>query len=290
MKYLVKKSLMILMIIGLLVPGMAVADAIPGEVIVTLGQDLSEDQKQQILKEMNVTQETEIIYVTNAEEHQYLGQYVSRDQIGTKAISSAKITTGNEGSGLNVQTNNIEWVSETMYANALVTAGIADADIYVTAPFQVSGTGALTGIIKAYEVTANIEIPEEQKQIANEELVKTGELADKIGVEQATELMNRIKEELAANPVETEEDLRALIERVAQELGVTLTEEELNGLTSLFMRIKDLNIDWNQVQDQINYIRDNLGEILNREETQTFIASFLDFINSVIEIVKGWFK
>ena len=39
-----------------------------------------------------------------------------------------------------------------MYINALATAGVKDASVYVTAPFSVSGTPALTGIIKAYEV------------------------------------------------------------------------------------------------------------------------------------------
>lgn len=286
-----KKYMIVLLALLLLLPSFAMADAIPGEIVVTLGEDLTEEQKQQILKEMNVTEdEANIIYVSNAEEHQYLGNYVSKAQIGTRAISSAKITLGREGSGLNVETNHIVWVSEMMYANALVTAGISDADIYVTAPFDVSGTGALTGIIKAYEITADIEIPEEQKQIANEEMVKTGELAEKIGVENATELMNRIKEEIANNPVQSEDDLRALIQRIAQELGITLTDEELNGLTSLFMRLKDLNIDWNQVQNQISKIRDNLGDILNREETQSFIQSILDFINQLIDSIKNWFK
>lgn len=290
MKRMRKGLFIIFSIFILLIPNFVFADAIAGEIIVTLGEDLTAEQKKQILNEMNVPEDVDIIYVSNEEEHQYLGSYVSKDKIGSVAISSAKITLREKGSGLNVETKNIDWVSESMYANALVTAGVSDADIYVTAPFKVSGTGALTGIIKAYEITTDIEIPEEQKQIANEEMVKTGELAEKIGVEQATELMNRIKEEIAENPVQSEEDLRALIQRIAQELGITLTDEELNGLTSLFMRLKDLNIDWNQVQDQISKIRDNLGEFLNREDTQSFIKSFLDFINQIIESIKGWFK
>ncbi|MGQ3339185.1 DUF1002 domain-containing protein, partial [Staphylococcus aureus] len=73
-------------------------------------------------------------------------------QIGTKAISSASITLGEKDSGLNITTNNINWVTDEMYTNALITAGVKDAKIYITAPFEVSGTAALTGILKAYEV------------------------------------------------------------------------------------------------------------------------------------------
>ncbi|MBU8905707.1 DUF1002 domain-containing protein [Desertibacillus haloalkaliphilus] len=283
-------KIFILLVLSLLTPISVLADAAPGDVIVTLGESLTAEQEQQLLEEMNVGEDVEKIYVTNDEEHHYLGDYISPAQIGTRALSSSKITLARSGAGLQVDTNNITWVSEGMYANALVTAGVKDAEIYVTAPFPVSGTAALTGLIKAYEVTAEIEIPEEQKQVANEELVRTGELADSIGTEQATELMTRIKEEMARQPVETEEDLRDLITRVAEELGITLTEEELNGLVSLFNRMKDLNIDWDQVQNQIGKIRDNLGEFLNREETQTFIASLLDVINQLIETIKGWFR
>lgn len=286
------KKIILLFLIGVfsvIGSNSAMADAVVGEVIVTLGEDLTVAQQQQLLKEMNVPDDVQIVYVSNAEEHKYLGNYVSKDVIGTRAISSARITLLEEGAGISVTTNNIRWVSEGMYANALVTAGVTDAEIYVTAPFQVSGTGALTGMIKAYEITTEIEIPEEQKQVANEEMVKTAELGDRFGFEQATELMTRIKEEIAKNPVTTDAELRDLILRVARELGITLTDEELNGLVSLFNRMKDLNIDWNQVQNQLTNIRENLGEFLNREDTQNFIGKLLDVINELISVIKGWF-
>lgn len=281
--------LAILLLVPSLAPSVALADAVTGEVIVTLGQDLSEEQRQQILNEMGVDDTVEIIYVTNAEEHQYLGDYISASQIGTRALSSSKITLTEPGTGLHVESNNIDRIADTMYANALVTAGVEDADIYVTAPFPVSGTAALTGLLKAYEVAADVTIPEEQKQVANEEMVKTSELAERVGVEEATELMNRIKEEIAANPVETEDELRDLIRRLAEELGITLTDEELNGLVSLFMRMKDLNIDWNKVQDGIQHVRDNLDDFLNREETQSIIRRILDMISELIDALIGLF-
>lgn len=271
-------------------PIRAFADATVGEVIVTLGEDLTREQKQQILNEMGVSEDIEPIYVSNKEEHEYLGGLISKAQIGSRAISSSKITIGEKGSGVNVETNHITWVSDEMYANALITAGVKDADIYVTAPFDVSGTAALTGIIKAYEISADIEIPEEQKRVANEEMVKTAELGDKIGMDKASELMTAIKEEIAKNPPETEEDLRELIKRIAEQLGIQLTDEELNGLVSLFNRMKDLNIDWEQVTSQLEKVRDNLDEFLNREETKTFIQRVIDFVISIIDSIKSWFN
>lgn len=267
------------------------ADAAPGDEIVTLGEDLNPQQRASLLDEMNVDEESVMmVSVSNEEEHQYLGEHISASVIGSNALSSSKITLLEEGEGIDVETNRINWVSEGMYANALITAGVKDADIYVTAPFDVSGTGALTGLIKAYEASMDEVIPEDQKEVANEELVKTAELGEEYGVDDATELMARIKEALAEENIETEEDLRDLIQRIANELGMNLTEEELNGLVSLFERMKNLNIDWDQVQNQISHIRENIGDFLSSEEGQGFIDSILDFFSSLIDILRGWFS
>jgi uncharacterized protein YpuA (DUF1002 family) len=266
------------------------ADAAPGDVIVTLGQNLTDEQKNSLLKEMDVPADVQTVTVTNEEEHKYLGDYISKAQIGSKAISSSKITVGEKDQGLSVETNNINWVTEEMYMNALTTAGVTDAEIYVTAPFEVSGTAALTGILKAYETTAQIEIPEAQKQVANEEMVKTAELGERIGAKEATELMTRVKEEIAKNPVQSEDDLRALIEKVAKDMGIELTQEELNGLIALFNKMKDLNIDWDQVQSDLKNISENLGDFLNKEETQSFIQKILEFLSALIEAIKSLFK
>lgn len=52
---------------------------------------------------------------------------------------------------MTVNTSHITYCTSQMYISALATAGITDAKITVTAPFDVSGTAALTGVYKAYE-------------------------------------------------------------------------------------------------------------------------------------------
>jgi uncharacterized protein YpuA (DUF1002 family) len=282
--------LSVILVALFMAPSKMFADAAPGDVIVTLGQNLSDEQKNSLLEEMDAPADVQTVTVTNEEEHKYLGQYISKAQIGTKAISSSKITIGEKDQGLSVKTKNINWVTEEMYMNALSTAGVKDADIYVTAPFEVSGTAALTGILKAYETTAQIEIPEAQKQVANEEMVKTAQLGDRIGVKDATELVSRVKEEIAKNPVQSEDDLRALIQKVAKDMGIELTDNELNGLVDLFNRMKDLNIDWDQVQSDLHNISDKLGDFLNKDETQSFIQQLIDFLKQLIEAIKSLFK
>ncbi len=60
---------------------------------------------------------------------------------------------------------------------------------------------ALTGIIKAYEVSSDKAISEDVKQVANQELVTTSNLGDKIGDKNASALIANIKDDFAKNGV-----------------------------------------------------------------------------------------
>ncbi|MGG0238635.1 DUF1002 domain-containing protein [Bacillus rhizoplanae] len=281
---------LLLAVMVFLIPTASYADMIEGESIVTLGENLTEQQKQQLLEEMKAPKDAQIITVSNAEEHKYLDGVVPNAQIGTKAISSSMITYTKKGSGLVVQAHNINGVTDAMYTNALITAGVKDANIYITAPFKVSGTAALTGLMKAYETTSKKEIPEEVKKVANEEMVQTAKLGDEIGNDKAVQLVANVKEEIAKEQPKTTEDLRSLITKVADQLGITLTDEQLNNLVALFDKMKNLNIDWDQVSNQLNKAKDHVSSFLSSDEGQGFLESLKGVFSSFIDFIKSLFN
>ncbi|MGG0187951.1 DUF1002 domain-containing protein [Bacillus rhizoplanae] len=281
---------LLLAVMVFLIPTASYADMIEGESIVTLGENLTEQQKQQLLEEMKAPKDAQIITVSNAEEHKYLDGVVPNAQIGTKAISSSMITYTKKGSGLVVQAHNINGVTDAMYTNALITAGVKDANIYITAPFKVSGTAALTGLMKAYETTSKKEIPEEVKKVANEEMVQTAKLGNEIGNDKAVQLVANVKEEIAKEQPKTTEDLRSLIEKVADQLGITLTDEQLNNLVALFDKMKNLNIDWDQVSNQLNKAKDHVSSFLSSDEGQGFLESLKGVFSSFIDFIKSLFN
>ncbi|WP_243290123.1 DUF1002 domain-containing protein [Bacillus sp. FJAT-47783] len=272
-------------------PTISLADAAVGDVIITLGNDLTENQKEALMTEMKAPENGLVVTVSNEEEHQYLGDYIPKAQIGTRAISSSKITIGEKGSGLEVKTNHINWVTDEMYLNALMTAGVKDATIYVTAPFDVSGTAALTGLIKAYEVSTDEAISEEVKQIANKELVETAKLGDKIGAENASALIAKIKEQLAENGLpKDDQQLREWIEQSAKDLNITLSEQEINNLMILFNDMIDININWNQVGDQLAKTKDEISKFLESEEAQGFFQKVKEFFQSLFDSIRSIFQ
>ncbi|MFS0781143.1 DUF1002 domain-containing protein [Bacillus sp. 1P06AnD] len=291
MKHISRKIMLALIACSLMImPLQAFADTQAGDVIVTLGENLTPQQKQQLLNEMGVSSDVDTVTVSNAEEHEYLGSYISKRLIGTRAISSSKITMGNKNSGLVVKTNHINWVSDEMYINALATAGVKDAEIYVTAPFDVSGTAALTGIMKAYEISSDKKIPEDVKQAANQEMVTTAKLGDQIGKDEASALMTKIKENISKNPPQNEEETKDVIQQSAKDVGVDLTDKQLQSLVDLFNKLKDLNINWDKVGDQLNNAKDKLKNYLSSDEGQSFLDKLKDFFSSLIDAIKSFFS
>ncbi|MCY7784299.1 DUF1002 domain-containing protein [Bacillus sp. FSL H8-0515] len=275
----------------LTVPKVSLADAAVGDVIVTLGADLSESDKQKVLDEMNVPDNATTVTVTNKEEHEYLGKYIPSAQIGSRAISSSSITIAKKGSGLNVETHNISGITDEMYLNALMTAGVKDAKVYVTAPFEVSGTAALTGLIKAYEVSSDEAISEDVKQVANQELVTTSELGDKIGNENAAALIAKIKEEFAKNGVpDNKADIEKQVDDAASDLNVTLTDSQKDQLVSLFNKMKNVDIDWGQVGDQLDKAKDKITKFIESDEGKSFIQKVIDFFVSIWNAIVSIFK
>jgi uncharacterized protein YpuA (DUF1002 family) len=279
----------LLIMIMCISPILVLADAAEGDIIITLGENLDEEQKKQVLEKLDAPANAEMITVSNAEERKYLGDLIPKAQLGTRAISSSSITYTAKGTGLEVETENINWVTDEMYLNALITAGVKDAKIKVVAPFEVSGTAALTGLMKAYEVSSDKVIPEEIKQMANQEMVETAKLGDKIGAENAAALMAKIKDEIAKNAPENDAQLRAIIEQAAKELGINLTEAQIQSLIDLFNKMKELNIDWKQVGEQLNNAKEKITKFLESEEGQGFLTKLRDFFISLIDAIKSLF-
>jgi len=210
--------------------------------------------------------------------------------MGLIALPSAMITIGEKNTGIIVQSNNISWVTNSMYTNALITAGLKDANIIITAPFEVSGTAALTGIMKAYELSSGDDIPEDVKKVANEEMVKTAELADSIGDEKAVQLVTKVKEEMAKNPNMSTDELKSLINRLAEDLGINLTADQQASLMTLFEKMKDLNINWDQVGNQLTKAKGQISDFLNSDKGQSFIQKVKDFFSSLYDAIRSFFK
>ncbi len=255
--------------------------------VVTLAKDIDEAQKTQMLDLFKVDRnEVDIIEVNNQEERKYLEGVATEAQIGRSTISSAYVELLEEGSGIEVETYNITWVTKEMYANALVTAGVKNAKIIAAAPFPVSGTGALTGVLKAFEEATGKKLSEDQKKVANEEVVRVGELGEELGQDKASELIKEVKEQIIEKGVKSPEEIKKIIIEISGNLNINLNDEQIQKITDLMEKISKLELDTESIKNQLKDMGKKLDDTLkNNEEVKGFFEKIIDAIKNFFDSI-----
>lgn len=284
-----KKILSILLACCLLagaVPALAV-DA--GEARAVIGANLTEEQISAVYSNFGVKRgDVTELRVTNADERKYLEGYVEDSVIGTNSISCVYIEVPEAGEGLDVTTSNINWCTSQMYVSALATAGITDAKIIVAAPFEVSGTAALTGVYMAYEDITGETLDETAKLVNTQELTLTAELAEKIGSYDSVEIVNELKLLLGETKNMTDEQLRREIESIASDLGVSLTDTQISQLISLCRSLEKLNPE--QLKEKVESVQNTIAKLGQAKETvSNFFEGVKNVWNSIVDFFKGLF-
>ncbi|MGI6433851.1 MAG: DUF1002 domain-containing protein [Syntrophomonadaceae bacterium] len=233
-------------------------------VVLSFGQDLSQAQRQEMeayFKEWQGSKEAQIITVSNEEEHRYLAGLVEEGLIGSRAISSVYCELLAHGQGLEVKTKNIEAITPFMYANALTTAGIEDARVIAAAPVKVSGTAALTGMIKSFEQAKGEPLQEKAKETAHEEVARTSELGKKVGQGNAETVIYEVKRQVLSKKVTDPEQIRAIILKVSADLKVELAEKDIEHLVQLMLNIQGLNLNINRLSGQLKNLNRDISEV-----------------------------
>ena len=295
----IKKWISLLLVLAMTL-GMGInAGAASGDKpILALGADLSAEQRTTVLGILGVSEADlanyDVIYVTNQEEHQYLDAYLSSSLIGTRALSSVLIRPADEGAGLNVTTYNISYCTIDMYTNALLTAGLEDADVYVAAPSNISGTSALIGAVKGYADMTGSSVDETALETAVNELVVTGEIGDVLGdSETASDIVAYIKQQIIEQGVDSDADIETIIRNAMEEFDISLSDEDVAKLVELMNKISKLDIDVNALAQQASQLYEKLKgmgldlENIDTEQVGNFITRFFDriveLINSLLE-------
>ena len=251
-----------------------------------IGANLDENQIAAVYQLFNVKRgDVKEMTVTNAEEREYLEGYVDESLIGTRSISCVYVELLAEGAGMDVTTSNITWCTPEMYISALATDGITDARVVVAAPFEVSGTAALTGVYKAYEDLTGKKLDDLAKAVSTQELTITGELANEIGEMDSTSIVNDLKMMLDETAQMTDEEIREQIIQIAATYNVTLTDNQINQLISLCRSLEGLDAD--ALKSRVEEVQNTLKKV---SEAKTQVVGFVERVKKVVTSVKSFFE
>jgi Predicted secreted protein len=280
-----KKIISALLCLILVVSLMPVARA-EGSCRAVIGADLTEDQVNAVYTAFGVPRgAVPQLTMTNMIERYYLDGYVDSAIIGTHSISCVYLELLPAGSGMDVVTSNISWVTPEMYISALASAGITDARIVVASPVEVSGTAALAGIYWAYEDLTGIKIDDTDKLISTQQLTITGDLAKTIGSMDATSLVDDLKEMLDyTHDYMSDEEIRQEIIQIAAQYNVSLTDKQISQLISLCRSLEGL--DTNALLSRVQEVQGTLNKV---SEAKTRVVGFVQTVRRVVTSVQSFF-
>lgn len=264
---------------------------------IAFGKDLKASEKATVLNIFGITeadlQDYKTIEITNEDEHNYLGDYLDSSVIGTRALSSVMIVKTEKGSGITVSTNNVNYCTSGMYCNALVTAGLRDAKVTVAAPFNISGTSALVGAMKAYSVMTGKDISETTMDTATDELVTTAEVAESIGDnDKVVQLVAAAKQRIFEEELSTESDIRDAVESSAEALDIDIQKEDVEKLTAMLKKVSEVDIDVDAIKEQASGIYNKLkdaGIDFSKVDTKGLAEKVGDFFSNIFNAIKDFF-
>lgn len=265
-----KKKLVSSMILALAAAlGCAVPAMADSRKVVTLGADLSQDQKDTMMRYFGVTYDgVDVIYINNTDERNHLGSYVPLEQIGNYTYSCALVAPTSSG-GIQVKTANLEWVTCNMIASTLSTSGVTNCQVVAACPFKVSGTGALTGVIMAYEQASKQTLDPVKVELANQELVTTGNLANEVGQSKATAVINETKIQVIEKNVTNIEEITNIVNEVSNNYDIDINDDQSEQIAELMQQIAQQEYDIIQLQATLERVQANVaGDAGASEEEQ----------------------
>lgn len=279
--------------------------------VVTLGTSLTDSQKQGTLKTLTAPLNGgnyQTITVTGSDLVKYLNPSGDNFTTSSGVWSSAMIQKTSSGSGINIKIldydgkNNITTITANQYKNAALTAGISDANIYVTSAIPIDGSGALAGVYAAYAKNGNA-LNQKQVNAAQDEMNTlsgiTQDNKNKKGYSDA-QLNNAVagaKNEMAKQGQNiTDSQIRDIVNNQINinHLGDTINNNQKNQIVNLLIEIRDSGAlkDGNfkqqasKLSSQIQNGAKNIFNKFNTQENRNWLQNLWD---QIVKFFSGLF-
>lgn len=247
------------------------------------------------------------VNVTGDELVKYLGTGSGNT---SSLISSVLVEKEDDGHGVDVNIKtpeNITQITQEQYANAAITAGVADATIEVASIRPATGESALTGIYKAFDVNGE-DLDQDRMEVAQDELETTNEIAQEnadngeFDPSKLDQAIIEIKQSLAElkeqqGELATKEDIERIINEALtnNNLENVVTQEQIDRLMSLFENYQQTAaIDSEAVKEQLNnlseVVQSKFGDFMDNAESSGVFDKIGNFFKQIWEAITGLFN
>ena len=275
-----------------------------GKPTVVYGGGLNDQQIKETSKLLGIKDENTV--TTTKATGEDLVKYLGAGEANTSVmISSVMVQKRNKGEGVKVHIatpKNITLVTSEQYANAAITAGVADAEIEVAAVSKVTGESALTGVYKAFEANGVV-LDEKRTAVAQKELELTNQIAQEQSKEKGfdaaklDQAMIDIKKALAEikekqGQVATKEDVKRIVNEALKKYGLdkVISPTQVNNIIQFALSYQQTSaIDSKQVLEQLNSlsntVKGKIGQLVDQANREGWFDKIVAFFKEIFNAI-----
>ena len=188
----------------------------------------------------------------------YSGKSYNSNQI----FSSALLDLNQNGEITVEVDNSITTITPQMYMSALKTAGIQGGHVYVTSPVSATGESALAGIMDCYEEATDVEIPENVKAAANQEISTQAEIMNNsnVSADDLSKLVDDVKEKVNEENITDHATIVNIINDYSTTYNINISDSDIENLANTIEQVQSVQDDANAYKEQISDIVDSSGD------------------------------
>ena len=309
MKKIVRPIIVAMMLVGLVSQQVYAIDTTAinekwGKPTVVYGGGLNDQQIKETSKLLGIKDENTV--TTTKATGEDLVKYLGAGEANTSVmISSVMVQKRNKGEGVKVHIatpKNITLVTSEQYANAAITAGVADAEIEVAAVSKVTGESALTGVYKAFEANGVV-LDEKRTAVAQKELELTNQIVQEQSKEKGfdaaklDQAMIDIKKALAEikekqGQVATKEDVERIVNEALKKYGLdtVISPTQVNNIIQFALSYQQTSaIDSKQVLEQLNSlsntVKGKIGQLVDQANREGWLDKIVTFFKEIFNTI-----
>ena len=275
-----------------------------GKPTVVYGGGLNDQQIKETSKLLGIKDENTV--TTTKATGEDLVKYLGAGEANTSVmISSVMVQKRNKGEGVKVHIatpKNITLVTSEQYANAAITAGVADAEIEVAAVSKVTGESALSGVYKAFEANGVV-LDGKRTAVAQQELELTNQIAQEQSKEKGfdaaklDQAMIDIKKSLAEikekqGQVATKEDVERIVNEALEKYGLdkVISPTQVNNIIQFALSYQQTSaIDSKQVLEQLNSlsntVKGKIGQLVDQANREGWFDKIVAFFKEIFNAI-----
>ena len=143
----------------------------------------------------------------------------------------------------------------------------------------------LTGIMMAGALAFSVPVPAIASGFDTsslESLIDSGVDAVFSDPDQTVDIIMYVKDKIGQQDV-TDDQIRTVINEAADAFQISLTDSEKDNLVDLARKVKDANIDEDELRSDVNAVFDKM-DALGVEKNDV-----KGFLKKILNLVKGWF-